>query len=96
MPNLSPVENELDPTRFVHFDDSPFQLYQPYVPAGDQPAAIEQLVAGVQDGLSFQTLLGVTGSGNLHHGECYCASGTTSDCVRSEQNTGSATVFRVS
>ena len=63
MPNLSPVENELDPTRFVHFDDSPFQLYQPYAPAGDQPAAIEQLVAGVQDGLSFQTLLGVTGSG---------------------------------
>ena len=63
MPNLSPVENELDPTRFVHFDDSPFQLYQPYAPAGDQPAAIEQLVAGVQDGLNFQTLLGVTGSG---------------------------------
>jgi excinuclease ABC subunit B len=49
--------------RFVGFPDSPFQLFQPYPPAGDQPAAIAQLVEGVQDGLAFQTLLGVTGSG---------------------------------
>jgi excinuclease ABC subunit B len=63
MANLSPVANGLDAMRFVHFDDSPFQLYQPYAPAGDQPTAIEQLVSGVQDGLSYQTLLGVTGSG---------------------------------
>lgn len=48
---------------FVSFPGSPFQLFQPYPPAGDQPTAIEQLVEGVQDGLSFQTLLGVTGSG---------------------------------
>ncbi|MEI6761185.1 MAG: excinuclease ABC subunit UvrB [Betaproteobacteria bacterium] len=48
---------------FVRYPDSPFELYQPYPPAGDQPAAIEQLVAGVQDGEVFQTLLGVTGSG---------------------------------
>jgi len=48
---------------FVHFDDSPYQLFQPYPPAGDQPEAIRQLVEGVGDGLSFQTLLGVTGSG---------------------------------
>jgi len=48
---------------FVTFADSPFQLFQPYPPAGDQPAAIEQLVEGVHDGLSYQTLLGVTGSG---------------------------------
>ncbi|WP_119288234.1 excinuclease ABC subunit UvrB [Azohydromonas sediminis] len=48
---------------FVSFPDSPFQLYQPYPPAGDQPAAIAQLVDGVRDGLSYQTLLGVTGSG---------------------------------
>ncbi len=48
---------------FVSFPGSPFQLFQPYAPAGDQPEAIEQLVAGVRDGLSFQTLLGVTGSG---------------------------------
>ena len=47
----------------VNFPDSPFTLFQPYPPAGDQPAAIEQLVAGMEDGLSFQTLLGVTGSG---------------------------------
>ncbi|MCM5680310.1 excinuclease ABC subunit UvrB [Schlegelella sp. S2-27] len=53
----------LDENRFVRFPDSPFQLYQPYLPAGDQPTAIDQLVEGVQDGLSFQTLLGVTGSG---------------------------------
>ncbi len=42
---------------------SPFELTAPYVPAGDQPEAIARLVEGVQDGLSFQTLLGVTGSG---------------------------------
>jgi excinuclease ABC subunit B len=49
--------------RFVAFPDSPFQLFQAYEPAGDQPAAIEQLVDGIADGLAFQTLLGVTGSG---------------------------------
>jgi excinuclease ABC subunit B len=48
---------------FVNYPDSPFQLFQPYPPAGDQPTAIAQLVEGVNDGLSFQTLLGVTGSG---------------------------------
>ena len=48
---------------FVGFPGSPFQLWQPYPPAGDQPAAIAQLVDGVRDGLAFQTLLGVTGSG---------------------------------
>ncbi|MFH4998527.1 DEAD/DEAH box helicase family protein, partial [Salmonella sp. 2019-SM258] len=48
---------------FVHFPDSPFELFQPYPPAGDQPAAIEKLVEGVEDGEAFQTLLGVTGSG---------------------------------
>ncbi len=48
---------------FVSFPDSPFQLYQPYPPAGDQPTAIAQLVEGIQDGLAYQTLLGVTGSG---------------------------------
>jgi excinuclease ABC subunit B len=48
---------------FVRYPDSPFELYQPYPPAGDQPAAIEKLVMGVNDGEVFQTLLGVTGSG---------------------------------
>ena len=51
------------PGTFVRYDNSPFELYQPYAPAGDQPIAIEKLVAGVQDGEVFQTLLGVTGSG---------------------------------
>jgi excinuclease ABC subunit B len=48
---------------FVRFPDSPFELYQPYPPAGDQPEAIEKLVEGFHDGEVFQTLLGVTGSG---------------------------------
>ena len=48
---------------FVSYPDSPFQLFQPYPPAGDQPVAIAQLVEGLNDGLTFQTLLGVTGSG---------------------------------
>jgi len=47
----------------VHFPGSPFELFQPYPPAGDQPGAIEALVEGVQNGEVFQTLLGVTGSG---------------------------------
>ena len=49
--------------RFVEFPDSPFSLYQPYPPAGDQPQAIDALTDGVCDGLMYQTLLGVTGSG---------------------------------
>jgi excinuclease ABC subunit B len=48
---------------FVSFPGSPFQLLQPYAPAGDQPQAITQLVEGIADGLTYQTLLGVTGSG---------------------------------
>nr|WP_315478288.1 excinuclease ABC subunit UvrB [uncultured Rhodoferax sp.] len=48
---------------FVRYPDSPYELYQPYPPAGDQPEAIDQLVEGVTDGEVFQTLLGVTGSG---------------------------------
>ena len=48
---------------FVSFEGSPFQLFMPYPPAGDQPEAIAKLVEGVNDGEVFQTLLGVTGSG---------------------------------
>ncbi|MCX7814596.1 MAG: excinuclease ABC subunit UvrB [Tepidimonas ignava] len=51
---------------FVRFEGSPFELYQPYPPAGDQPEAIERLVEGVRDGEAFQTLLGVTGSGKTY------------------------------
>lgn len=45
------------------FPNSPFELHAPYEPSGDQPTAIEELNAGLDDGLTFQTLLGVTGSG---------------------------------
>ena len=50
----------------MHFPGSPFELYQPYPPAGDQPEAIDKLVEGVLDGEVFQTLLGVTGSGKTY------------------------------
>ncbi|MEY3570574.1 MAG: hypothetical protein RIQ85_694 [Pseudomonadota bacterium] len=60
---LSEVDSALDESKFVSFEGSPFRLYQPFFPAGDQPAAIQKLIEGIDDGLSFQTLLGVTGSG---------------------------------
>jgi len=70
MPAPSPLNlvspDDAEPVRtgqFVNFPGSPFELYQPYPPAGDQPEAINQLVEGVEDGEVFQTLLGVTGSG---------------------------------
>jgi len=50
----------------VTFEGSPYRLHQPFPPAGDQPEAIRQLVEGLEDGLSFQTLLGVTGSGKTY------------------------------
>jgi excinuclease ABC subunit B len=50
----------------VTFPDSPYKLFQPFPPAGDQPEAIDKLVEGLRDGLSFQTLLGVTGSGKTY------------------------------
>ncbi len=54
--------NEIIPV-IKTFPNSPYRLHQPFEPAGDQPVAIAQLVEGIRDGLSFQTLLGVTGSG---------------------------------
>ena len=53
-------------TPVVCFEGSPFRLHQPFLPAGDQPEAIRLLVEGIDDGLSFQTLLGVTGSGKTY------------------------------
>ncbi len=50
----------------VAFPNSPFRLHEPFAPAGDQPQAIAALVEGVRDGLAFQTLLGVTGSGKTY------------------------------
>ena len=49
-----------------HVPDSPYQLFKPFEPAGDQPEAIAKLVEGLDDGLAFQTLLGVTGSGKTY------------------------------
>ncbi len=68
MPEISEVMpqtegHDIPEGEFIDFPDSPFQLFQPYPPAGDQPTAINQLVEGVNDGLAYQTLLGVTGSG---------------------------------
>jgi len=56
----------LDESKFIEFPNSPYHLYQPFQPAGDQPTAIAGLVEGIDDGLSFQTLLGVTGSGKTY------------------------------
>ena len=50
----------------ITFPGSPFKLHQPFEPAGDQPTAIAGLIEGINDGLSFQTLLGVTGSGKTY------------------------------
>ncbi len=63
-PLLQEVASEAPtPGEFVRFPNSPFELFLPYPPAGDQPEAIDQLVEGINDGEVFQTLLGVTGSG---------------------------------
>jgi len=53
-------------TEPVVFPESPYRLNPLFEPAGDQPEAIAKLVAGVRDGLAFQTLLGVTGSGKTY------------------------------
>lgn len=50
----------------VTFPGSKYELHQPFPPAGDQPQAIEKLTQGINDGLKFQTLLGVTGSGKTY------------------------------
>src|SRR6187397_1021549 len=50
----------------ITFPNSPFRLHQSFAPAGDQPQAIDKLTEGVRDGLAYQTLLGVTGSGKTY------------------------------
>ncbi len=59
----TPIDAPAPTGTFVRYPGSPFELFQPYPPAGDQPEAIDLLVSGVEDGEVFQTLLGVTGSG---------------------------------
>ncbi|MCW5320234.1 excinuclease ABC subunit UvrB [Verminephrobacter aporrectodeae subsp. tuberculatae] len=63
MPDITQALTDKQDGEFVRFPDSPFELFQPYPPAGDQPEAIAKLVQGLIDGEAFQTLLGVTGSG---------------------------------
>jgi excinuclease ABC subunit B len=58
-----PAASKLIQSMNLKFPDSPYELHQPFPPAGDQPEAIDKLVEGLSDGLAFQTLLGVTGSG---------------------------------
>ena len=52
--------------KIIKFPNSPFELHQPFEAAGDQPQAIKELVEGIEDGLTAQTLLGVTGSGKTY------------------------------
>ena len=52
--------------KVIRFPNSPFELHQPFEAAGDQPQAIKELVEGIEDGLTAQTLLGVTGSGKTY------------------------------
>jgi excinuclease ABC subunit B len=65
-PVVDKPADETPSGQFVTFPGSPFELYQPYPPAGDQPEAIRQLAEGIVDGEVFQTLLGVTGSGKTY------------------------------
>jgi excinuclease ABC subunit B len=66
MSQLLEVSSQIDESKIITFPNSPYRLFQPFLPAGDQPEAIAKLVEGVEDGLSFQTLLGVTGSGKTY------------------------------
>ena len=66
MSHLSLISSKKDDGKVVTFPNSPFRLHQPFPPSGDQPEAIDKLVEGIDDGLSFQTLLGVTGSGKTY------------------------------
>ena len=62
----SEIQAESPPENIIRFPGSPFLLHQPFLPAGDQPEAIANLVEGIEDGLIYQTLLGVTGSGKTY------------------------------
>ena len=66
MADISPVSSVVDESKIVTFLNSSYKLFQPFLPAGDQPAAIAKLAEGVEDGLFCQTLLGVTGSGKTY------------------------------
>ena len=65
-PPVSAAKTEHQPATVLTFPDSPYRLHQTFAPAGDQPQAIEKLAEGLRDGLAYQTLLGVTGSGKTY------------------------------
>ncbi len=65
-PPVSAATTERRPAKVLTFPDSPYRLHQTFEPAGDQPQAIEKLAEGLRDGLAYQTLLGVTGSGKTY------------------------------
>ena len=71
MSHLSLISSKKDDGKVVTFQNSPFELHQPFPPSGDQPEAIDRLVEGIEDGLSYQTLLGVTGSGKIMRAKAY-------------------------
>ena len=68
MARIAPKAVEAAKTKptVLPFPGSPYRLHETFSPAGDQPEAIEKLAAGVRDGLAYQTLLGVTGSGKTY------------------------------
>ncbi len=66
MADISSVSRVVDELKIVTFLNSSYKLFQPFLPAGDQPGAIAKLAEGVEDGLLYQTLLGVTGSGKTY------------------------------
>ena len=71
-------------------------MHQPFLPAGDQPEAIRQLIEGIEDGLSFQTLLGVTGSGKTYTmANVIARTGPPGAGAGAEQDAGGAAVFGV-
>src|SRR6476659_11240599 len=66
MDQTAPVIAAARPEEVLTFPGSPFRLHQPFLPAGDQTEAIDKLTEGINDGLMYQTLLGVTGSGKTY------------------------------
>ena len=63
---MSNLTNNTPPPEIVTYPGSRYELHQLFPPAGDQPAAIERLTEGLRQGMKYQTLLGVTGSGKTY------------------------------
>src|SRR5262245_33201211 len=71
-----------------------FQLVSPFQPAGDQPQAIEKLVAGFREGKPCQTLLGATGTGKTYTAACMIAQLNKPTLVLSHNKTLAAQLFK--